>query len=154
MTWYTLVAYRPDHTSYSRGCLMGSSSSDLKTFYSIDREAIIRQIEVLMAANEGDDDFGTYEFVVVVDGYPVGSDENPQWIGQHPEEFPVNSEVEGETIIAKARENHRKNTDARQKERERLVKLEIERQKKKAEAEREKLDRAEFERLRKKFEAT
>lgn len=151
MKMYTLIAYRPSHTSYSRGCVMGWSSSDHAVFYSTDPKSIEDRIVMLMGANEDDSDYGDYEFTLVVNGYPVSTYETPQWIGGEDFQYEDVLEDEGEGILANAKRRFDEGRVWRKAEKERLAALTAVKAKAAEEKRIEENDRKEFERLQKKF---
>lgn len=152
---YILIAYRPDHTDYRRGCNMGSSSSDLQVVNSTDDDFISTRIANLLLENQGNRDYAEYEFVLYVDGqhYDVSTSFGVAVDGDYP--YDEGAEAEAIRIYNLALEKRNEILLERKRlAEEALIKAEAEKRinKLKAEEEKEQREYEQYLKLRNKYE--
>ncbi|AQW88651.1 hypothetical protein pEaSNUABM50_00124 [Erwinia phage pEa_SNUABM_50] len=148
---YTAVLYRYNHSDYCRGCLMGSSDSDLKIYTGTSQQDIIDMILPVLVESKLNSDkhyeYAEYEPIIffngITDGYS-GYEENSAFVNTFAQQYL--NEVRGmlDTQLTQAITEARKEVKI-QEERKARENAELNRQR----AEEE--ERAEFERLKSKF---
>lgn len=144
---YTLIAYRSDHADYCRGCVMGTSVSDLQIFYSESPNEIIDKMAELNSEYYDDNSYADYEYTLVIDGIPYSVDTGHVWLTDTTEQM---STVEANEklmyeIMNEAKERTKKQVESAEAIKRYLAEQEKIRQKK----EQEKRDRKEYDRLHK-----
>ena len=68
-----IFAYRPDHTDMCRGCVMGSTNSDMEygVFDSIDDASSFMAFYVAFNSTADAYEYADYEFTVIINGIDV-----------------------------------------------------------------------------------
>ncbi len=79
---YTLIHYRPDGSDYCRGCLMGTSPSELEieVHDNVDTAALSIAQKELENTTSGRE-YAAWETTILVDGYPEV--DHPEWGNQN-----------------------------------------------------------------------
>lgn len=148
---YTAVLYRPNHSDYCRGCLMGQTDSDLKIFIGTSQQDIIDKIIPVLVESKLDSEknleLAQYEPIIFFNGTTdddSGYEENCSFVNTFAQQYLNEVRNMLNTQLTQAIEV------ARIKEQEEFI-LKIAKQ---SEIDRkcsEARDRAEFERLKSKF---
>lgn len=78
MMIYTLIHYRPNGADYCRGCLMGTSDSEIEIVNFADIEEAAKSIaEKRMIDETSDREYAGWETTILIDGYTDAN--NPLW---------------------------------------------------------------------------
>lgn len=132
----TLIAYRPDHDDYCRGCYMGGSSSDLRiTAYNVvnpnrgNLYDIAEEIANISMLNKDDRDYADYNWYILIEGHLFvhSNSDYPDHYDRHspvPEDYEViadkiftlSAEIKTELINTKKEEEKIKQEQANLRE--------------------------------------
>lgn len=74
MTWYGMIAHKPDGADYCRGCLMDSWSGEFETCLTEDIDELMSNYAPL-ALRKYEDREPRFEFTFLIDGRPI----YPSW---------------------------------------------------------------------------